>query len=230
VPAPLHALLDRMEAEVDAHLAAGTHRPFWREVVEQSAAACDLALDPRGLEALANGHAARLFDLRWRRQTLHWAAGYAADTGRTLRIYGRGWNRDPVLAPYAVGPVEHGEPLRRAYRGARLVIQTIPGGFLHQRTFEGLASGSMVIARYSATSAAPRHFPGVDEVQFTDETSFRALADMLLGDAARRRELIERFRAVVLERFTYDAVLRGVLDQLRAALRDGEDGGRGGTP
>ena len=39
-----------------------------------------------------------------------------------------------------------------AYRGAKVVLQAMPAGFMHQRTFEALASGAFVLARFTPSS------------------------------------------------------------------------------
>ena len=71
------------------------------------------------LEQIANFFTYRLYDILFRRQTLLWAAQWAQRTGRTFKLYGKGWARDPDLGQYAVGPLEHGEDLRCAYRYAK---------------------------------------------------------------------------------------------------------------
>jgi hypothetical protein len=190
-------------------------------------------------EPLANYYAYRLYDIGFRRQTLTWAARWATATGRTFRVYGRGWERDPLLAPFAHGPVLHGEPLRRAYRAARLVLQPLPAGFLHQRSFEGLASGSLVVSRYApptfggltigafrnlAPGERPRNFaatvfPDLERVVFTDEAGFSSTCERLLADEEARERLRTSWREIVLREFTYEALVPRILDWVQAVLR-----------
>ncbi|MHC4416711.1 MAG: glycosyltransferase family protein [Planctomycetota bacterium] len=224
VPRDLHPLLERIRVEVTALHERGEHleHPKARAFVDAVAAGMNRALEPVVAEQLANYFAFRLFDLLFRRQTLRWAARWAKRSGRVFRLYGRGWSRDPELGTYAVGPIDHGEPLRRAYRGARLTIQTIPGGFTHQRAFEALLSGSLVIGRHIpadfAERGAVRSFPLLDRVVFRDADGLGQLAHNLLANESVRRELQSAFADIIRREFTYEGVVRRLLAQVKDAL------------
>ena len=90
----------------------------------------------------------QLIDRVLRHQTLEWAARWATSRSRTLRIYGRGWERHPTLHRFACGELEHGEPLRRLYQASRINLQINAYGSLHQRLLDGLASGGFMLSRY----------------------------------------------------------------------------------
>ncbi len=189
----IRPLLDRIRDEVTATHRHGAHLQYSGRLVEQVALELGVAIKAPQAEHLALFFAYRLYDILFRRQTLGWVAGWVEQTGRRFRLYGRGWSDDPLLAKYAVGPIEHGEPLRRAYRCAKLVLQMMPSSFMHQRTFEGLASGTLVLGRYSPPSFdncsieefAARHqagqagvcaatrFSGLERVTFREESAAR---------------------------------------------------------
>lgn len=88
-----------------------------------------------------------LADRLTRHQTAQWAADLARRNDWTLRIYGNGWDTHPTLAPFAAGPLPHGEELRAAYQSARVLIHASLHGIHHQRIVECAFSGGLPIAR-----------------------------------------------------------------------------------
>lgn len=90
-----------------------------------------------------------LADLVFRQGTLQWVAEYCERTGRTLRIYGNGWEQHPVFAKYACGVAANGNELRAIYQASRINLQIMGGGCIHQRLLDGLLSGGFFLVRYS---------------------------------------------------------------------------------
>ena len=196
-----------------------------------------------------NFFAYRVLDWGRRQQTLEWVGEWARRTGRAFRLYGRGWEDHPTLAPFAAGVLEHGEPLRQAYRAATLSLQLIPGGFGHQRSYELLAAGTLPLTRYCPADFASlpietyvqrraageklggtaADFPGLERVVFRSRAEFESLAERFLADAEYRRQVQGHLRAVVLERYTYAVTLRSVMDDWQARLARLSDARRG-TP
>ena len=237
-PPEAHPLLDRIRDEVTAMHRDGRHLQYPRPLVERIVLDLGLALPDRQIEHLSYFFAYRLFDILFRRQTLGWVARWAEQTGRVFRLYGRGWSRDSVLGKHAVGPIAHGEPLRCAYRCAKLVLQTLPAGFMHQRTFEGLASGSLVISRFVPESFArmsleefqqtPPHslprstaaitFPGLADLVFHDPSQLEHLCERFLTSDSYRNEVRSRMRDVVLREFTYTGVLAEIMGKIQSRL------------
>lgn len=235
-PPSVHPLLDRMDDEMHALLRRGAHLIVHdaEALVRQWALELDVGLALDELQRLAHFYAYRLFDIGFRMESLSWAAQWADSYGRSLKIYGRGWQDVPQLARFAMGPIEHGEPLRQAYRCASLTLQTMPGGFLHQRSYEALASGSLVLARFSPInfSVTPeeyvqRHlaseghtcgcieFPELEHVVFRSEEELHALAERYLQDADLRQRRWAAFRSIVLEKYSYTAVVGRVMAGIR---------------
>ncbi len=178
------------------------------------------------------------YDRGRRHQTLEWAAAWARRHRRRLRIYGRGWEKHPALGQFAAGPVEHGEPLRQAYRGSALTLQLMPEGYLHQRAFEALASGCLPLTRYCPADFAGRSveaflaerpsgrlatsnaavFPGLERVVFGSPTEFSDLAEKYLSNTDQRVEVLGELRAVVLRNFTYTAIMQQIMNSWRASI------------
>jgi hypothetical protein len=192
------------------------------------------------VDNLANHFAYRLYDWGRRQQTLEWVASWAQRTGRAFKIYGRGWEKHPTLAPFAAGVIEHGEPLRRANRASRLALQLIPSGFCHQRSYEVLAAGTLPLTRYCKddfaglpvndcmrklaagevrTGCSAQLFPQLQHIVFTTQAEFESLAERFLADEAYKNEVLAALRAVVLRDHTYTAVMRRVLAHIENALK-----------
>lgn len=240
-PQHVQRLLDRLFREITALHERGEHMGYVREpreLIERIAAEMGLALDGPAVDRISAFFAHRLYDILFRRETLLWVARWAQRSGRRFRIYGKGWARDPVLGAHAAGPIEHGEPLRRVYRCSRLAVQTIPGGFKHQRSFEALLSGCLVLGRYVPTDfgnlSLPEYsrrqsqdnvrtgstlaFPALDRVVFRDAEDVPELAEAFLNDEALYRQVQGEFADIVRRNFTYDVVVGDVMERIRAAL------------
>lgn len=219
LPATLHPLLDRLSDCADRLIASGEPISDAPLAVRQCADESRLALSQADINRLATYYFARLHDILYRAQTLRWVAQWARKTGHSFKLYGKGWSQDAHLAAHAVGPIEHGEPLRQAYRGAKIVLQTLPAGFMHQRTFEGLASGSLVLSRHAPTSSAAEYFPDVSRVIFTGESQLLSMLDRFLADESLRMSVTNELRSVVLSRLTYSAVVPELIDNIQQCLR-----------
>lgn len=90
-----------------------------------------------------------LADRAFRHATLQWVADYCRDTGRTLRLYGSGWEKNPSLSQYAGGVAQPGDPVLAIYRASRINLQIIETGFTHSRLLDGIAAGGFFLCRLS---------------------------------------------------------------------------------
>lgn len=87
-----------------------------------------------------------LADRTLRHTLLHWVAAYCRKRGRTLRLYGAGWDQTPDLAEFAAGPITPGEDLRALYQASKINLQITRWGFTHSRSLDGLAAGGFFLA------------------------------------------------------------------------------------
>jgi GT2 family glycosyltransferase/spore maturation protein CgeB/predicted nucleic acid-binding Zn-ribbon protein len=124
--------------------------------------------------------------------------------GERVAIYGKDWDKVPEFAPYARGELPY-EELALLYPSAKLVLDdtqgpTLPYGALNARVFDALASGTLPITNCEAgvRELFDQEFPVWDSPE-----SLRARLDQLLGDDARRAQLLARYREQVLTRHTY---------------------------
>lgn len=104
-------------------------------------------LDPALRDRLLWWYLWRLGDRLFRHEALEWVASWARKTGRTLRIYGNGWDKHPTLAEFAAGPAANGRELACIHRASRINLQLMPAGFIHQRALDGLACGGFFLTR-----------------------------------------------------------------------------------
>lgn len=91
----------------------------------------------------------RLGDRVFRHTALQWIADWADQTGRTLALWGNGWDKHPRFARYARGPSRNGEELRRIYQASTINLQLMQMGFFHQRALDGLMAGGFFLGRRS---------------------------------------------------------------------------------
>ena len=89
--------------------------------------------EPKAASVLLNSFTLPLADLIFRQQAATWAAAAAGRRGWLFRLYGRGWDRHPTLAPHARPELTHGEELRAHEAGAHKQHSGLP---LVRRTFE----------------------------------------------------------------------------------------------
>ncbi len=84
----------------------------------------------------------------YRQQALHWIADAADAMGRTLAIYGQGWENHPRFAPYARGVIQHGPKLEKLTRATRINLNLEPYAcFTHHRLLDGVTAGGFFIVR-----------------------------------------------------------------------------------
>ncbi|MBI5864828.1 MAG: glycosyltransferase family 1 protein [Planctomycetes bacterium] len=145
--------------------------------------------DPAMRERLESWYIWRLCDRRLRHQTLEWVAAWARRTGRSLRIYGRGWERHPSLHAFAAGPIANDGELLKVYKASAINLQIMPAGFLHQRALDGLAAGAFFLAR---RTLADRRDPRLPVVwKRVEDVGLHSAADVLAcDDVALKRDFL----------------------------------------
>ncbi|MEW6221246.1 MAG: glycosyltransferase [Thermodesulfobacteriota bacterium] len=142
--------------------------------------------------------------------------GWLVQSGRDLDIYGKGWERQPLLAPYARGPVQPGPDLVQVYNRTAVNLHMHPFTTTHQRVFEAILAGSLVLV-YRLDD--DRDLNPLEQYLAEGEgyLFFRNREDLshkigeILDAPQRRLAIIERGRAKVRERFTYAVAARQLL-------------------
>jgi GT2 family glycosyltransferase/spore maturation protein CgeB len=143
--------------------------------------------------------------------------------GRSVAVYGKGWQRAPAIAAVVRGPLPY-DQLPGAYASATVVMDdtaapTLPYGAVNSRVFDALASGSLVI---TDNEAGARELFGELLPAASDADGLVALAEHWLADDDARLARVAALRAIVLERHTYThraLELRDVLTAWATARR-----------
>jgi hypothetical protein len=132
---------------------------------------------PEAEDALARVYLQPLTDLMFRQNALQWVADYCDRTGRTLHLYGNGWESHPRFAKYARGVAKNGRELRAIYQASKINLQITFYGAIHQRLLDGLAAGGFFLIRHCPTDvigdALRQLLGGVDKYGFRPETNYR---------------------------------------------------------
>ncbi len=124
------------------------HGAVIQTTLEEGMRRCAISELPADLHTrLTSWYLWRLGDRIFRHEALEWAAQWANASGRTLRIYGNGWDRHPTLSEFAAGPAGNGRELVCIYRASKINLQLMPAGFIHQRALDGLAAGGFFLTR-----------------------------------------------------------------------------------
>jgi hypothetical protein len=148
--AALAVLLDEMYGLLLPMLAKHHTMPAELPVViiQEASRRCGVTVDNEQLrERLMWWYLWRLADRIFRHEALEWVAQWTRSTGRTLRIYGNGWDKHPTLSEFAAGPADNGRELLCIYRASKINLQLMPAGFIHQRALDGLAGGGFFLTR-----------------------------------------------------------------------------------
>jgi hypothetical protein len=233
----LRDIADRMRARLER----SGWVPFFdglRCMDEAERASAHVSLSPNQRRHHVYPVVASLLDRMIRHQALEWAAAWATDRGRTLRIYGRGWERHPTLAAWAQGEIANGHDLRCLYQASAVSLQINGYGSHHQRLLDGLAAGGFVLSRFvpldfrrepvmHLTAAVECH--GLDSLAAIDARAERdpSLREVLasldeldrcclrpLPDPRRQEEvrLLRDFYALPAESLTDEAVFESCRD------------------
>ena len=118
-------------------------------LLREAEARAGVSIDVPGTRSnVMNVYVRPLADRSLRHTTLKWAADWADGAGRTLHLYGRGWEEHPRFSRYARGPAEHGHHLGEIARQAAINLHTGMNGALHQRVLETACAGGFVMARH----------------------------------------------------------------------------------
>lgn len=117
-------------------------------LLDEAVATANLRCGDEPRERLMTLYVRPLADRFIRHTTLAWAADWVEATGRTMHLYGRGWEKHPRFGRYARGTAEHGSHLGQIARAAGINLHMGINPALHQRVLETVAAGGFVMARY----------------------------------------------------------------------------------
>jgi len=141
---------------------------------------------------------------------------YVGSDNRTLHPE-RALLLDAIRSRYASVYLGRAEPARigEIYSRAKVVFNKSVRNDVNMRYFEAMAAGAALLTdRTSGNGVEELFSPGVDFVEYEDESSMLASIDRLLADDAERERIGQRGKETVLAHHTY----RQRAEQLAKAL------------
>ncbi len=156
---------------------------------------------PRAAAQLTDQYLVPMLERMLRHELLEWARRICVRRGWRLRLFGRGWEEHPVLAPYAAGELGHGEELRACYQSAGVHLHASMTTLVHQRVMECALSGGLPLCRaVSPVFGASRQRALSRLVQEVEPDERRRDAGLVYRTSAHRAldDLRARFEALGL--------------------------------
>ncbi|HMB95263.1 MAG TPA: glycosyltransferase, partial [Tepidisphaeraceae bacterium] len=114
-----------------------------RRMFEKSLVDCRVMVDPSCIGPIVDFFAQRINNAMFRHQSLKWCAELGVD----LHLWGRGWEKHPMLSKFAKGTADNVAQLRAIYQASKINLQVTPFGAVHQRLLDGLMSGGFFLIR-----------------------------------------------------------------------------------
>ena len=121
-----------------------SHPQTVRRLIDEVCVDIRAALPPAQMQPMVNLFMQRVNNALFRHESLHWLA----EMGANFHLFGNGWEQHPTLKRFARGVADNQSALSEIYRTSRINLQITPHGVLHQRLFEGLATGAFFLLRH----------------------------------------------------------------------------------
>lgn len=131
--------------------------------------------------------------------------GLLASKGISPKVYGKGWENVPAVAPYAQGILAY-DDIRAVYARSAIVLDdtagpALPYAAVNARVFDALAAGSLVVT--DNTMGAAEIFGEAGLPAADTPEGIVAAVERFLAAPDERAETVERLRTLVTERHTY---------------------------
>lgn len=174
----------------------------------------------RDLERLANIFMIKVGSRILRSVPIEWLF----DNNFQVKIWGAEWIDHPKLKGCAQGVAENGETLSKIINSSKLVLGTNWYGTAHPRVFETLFSNTLYIGpdipeEYDIVNI--RKYMKEDEeiILYKDCKDLISKVDYYLNNDAARKKAVELGRKKALEFFTYEALIKKLLDEVSNRLK-----------
>ncbi|MDB5319207.1 MAG: hypothetical protein JWN40_838 [Phycisphaerales bacterium] len=140
----LAQVFERLRAVYDAG-GVVTHRLHFERLLDATLKDLGAAMTPEQRDGVLDLFSHQINNAFFRHQSLHWLA----DMGVDLHLYGKGWESHPRFKRFAKGVANNERQLTTIFQTSRINLQVTPHGAIHQRLFEGLASGGFFLIRHA---------------------------------------------------------------------------------
>ncbi|MEG1595362.1 MAG: glycosyltransferase, partial [Lachnospiraceae bacterium] len=143
------------------------------------------------------------------------------DAGYTnIKLWGNGWMENEKFKPYAMGPAENGEELSKIYQASKINIGNNIMTTAAARAWECMLSGGFYLSNWIPEEADITDIRrivklGEDVDFFRTKEEFLQKIDFYLTHEDARRKMIEKGRAISLEKMTYKKLMERIMDTLK---------------
>ncbi|MEG0806612.1 MAG: glycosyltransferase, partial [Lachnospiraceae bacterium] len=143
------------------------------------------------------------------------------DAGYTnIKLWGNGWMENEKFKPYAMGPAENGEELSKIYQASKINIGNNIMTTAAARAWECMLSGGFYLSNWIPEEADITDIRrivklGEDVDFFRTKEEFLKKIDFYLTHEEARRKMIEKGRAISLEKMTYKKLMERIMDTLK---------------
>jgi hypothetical protein len=135
------------------------HRLSFGKMLNEASASAGLVLEAQSREEVIDLFSQQINNALFRHQALEWLA----ETDVDLHLYGKGWENHPRLKRYARGVADNQQQLTAIFQSSRINLQVTPHGAVHQRLFEGLASGGFFLIRHTPGELVENYYKPIWE-------------------------------------------------------------------
>ena len=136
---------------------------------------------------------------------------------KKIKIYGKGWEKNPKFKKYAMGAAPNGEVLSKIYQCAKINLALNPILSGATRFYECYLSGGFYIAKYIDPQFDMINFREVISVEipsFKSRTELYDKIDYYLYNEAKRKKVVELAREEILQYATYEVLMKNMLQWL----------------
>jgi hypothetical protein len=131
-----------------------------------------------------------------------------------VEVYGRGWAKNPVIAPFFKGELKHGNEIARIYQSAKYALVCLPHDVVTQRLNEALACGCQPVVYDCRYACEPPYYE--------EELLYFSTKKELIGNLGK--DLLTKTEALtaVSEKYTYSSFAKRIISDLKKKERADE--------
>lgn len=185
--------------------------PAIRLLLDATMEAQGILLPEATLDSLGIFFNQQISNALFRHQTLRWLGELATAHQLDFRIYGRGWEKHPQLAPFARGVAHNDTELNLIYRASKINIQVTPHGAVHQRLLDGLAANAFFLLRWHPGDVVGPHYQQLwawcQKHQIKDAADLQNRADPQIQKLLQEIDLLEGAPVPPRKMTNYDIML-----------------------
>lgn len=143
-------------------------------------------------------------------------------SGIDLKLFGKGWDRHPMFAPCAMGPVDNGEKLNRVINESRINLNLSPAISFHNKVAEVLGAGAFMLTRdigeHDVMPLSPAFERDTEVVLFSTGEDLVDKVRYYLDHEDEREEIAARAHAKMMKDFSVKAAAAKIINDISRGL------------